>query len=181
MRSGTKLYYVGIAIALVVVVMYAFNLKPSSAPSTNTPTNTTTPSDGTGAPVNPPVQTPVDHVAKAADLYQQKDFAGAAAEYNLAITATTDTKQQATLYNLLGNTLRDEQKSTDALAAYKQAYTLDATLVAAYINAANVYVTEKNITAAKAVVAEGLKNNPSNTELTNKQAVLDLNGSGVER
>lgn len=178
MRSGTKLFYIVMAGILALVVVYGFRLRPESVPNPSNSTNST----NTGTSSNTITPAPVvDHATKAATLYQQKDYAGAATEYNLAIAAESEPAKRAELYNLLGNSLRDEAKLAEALAAYKQAYTLAPTLTVAYINAANVYVTEKNTTAAKAVITEGLQQNPGNQDLTNKQAVLDLNGSGAER
>lgn len=141
---------------------------PTPSP-TSSPTSSASPSSG------------IDYKQQAAAEYQNKQYDKAIADYRLAIQATSSTSEQASLWNLLGNTYRDSEAPDQAITAYRQSISLDAQVTDPYINLANLYVSKGNYTEAEAILQSGLSANPNNAKLQDALAVVQMHGVNATR
>lgn len=175
-----------IATLAVLVALYVFlkqNKKPAanssptpSASSTTSAEPTQNPSPET-SPSPSPTGSPTTNADQAKAAYQKGDYSTAITKYKLAITETKDAKTQAELWNLLGNSYRDNKNTSEAITSYNQATKLDANLIAAYINLSNVYVAQNKNDMARSTLEKGLKANPANKDLERELSIVNLTGT----
>lgn len=151
--------------------------EPTDSPSAPPPVSPS-PSD---SPMSSPEQsaTPLSINQKEAGkaAYAQGKYPKAISHFQLAIQATSDAKEQAELYNLIGNAYRDNKDTDNALNAYNQAITIDPTLIAAYTNMSTLYVSQNNKEKARVILSQGLKANPNNATLELELSSLNLSGT----
>lgn len=188
-------YYSWIVISIIVCILAIAGLlisvsKQKQLPissSTSSPSADESPTASSSlSPSEPPSPLPtvISSPLTAADYkqngkiaYQKGDYLTAIAQYKLAIDATPTGKLQAELWNLLGNSFRDNKSLTAALDSYAKAYTLDPQLINAYINASNVYLSQNKNDDAKKVLELGLEKNPHNADLERELSIANLSGT----
>jgi tetratricopeptide (TPR) repeat protein len=72
----------------------------------------------------------------------------------------------AIVHYSLGNALRDQKKTDDAISEYKTAIDKDKSLLSAYFNLGSIYqYSLKDLAKAEDVYKQGIENNPKNADL----------------
>ncbi|MCC2631321.1 MAG: hypothetical protein K0S20_20 [Patescibacteria group bacterium] len=122
--------------------------EPSIIPS---PTSEVTPS-----PSATPVSGTLTPRQEAEAAYQAKDYSKAIEQYKLAIEGQSNPTELATLWNLLGNSYRENVKPDDALKSYDQAISFNKQLGDAYLNKAAILWGQDQQDAAKGVLQTAL-------------------------
>ncbi|HSI21210.1 MAG TPA: hypothetical protein VLA04_05985 [Verrucomicrobiae bacterium] len=124
----------------------------------------------------PTPTTPAATPAEARAAYQGKEYAKAIRMFNEAITVAQGTVAIAQLQYELGNAYRDNKQLAEALNVYALATAQNKQLVVAYQARANVLIAQNKRGEARAVLEEGLANNPGNKDLERDISVIDLSG-----
>lgn len=105
------------------------------------------------------------HIARQANkLYSEKNYTKAEIEYRKALQK--DDKRGDINYNL-GCTLQAENKSEEALSAYKKAVSVENNAIkraSSYYNAGVIYQQQKNFAKAIEAYKNALRNNPNHNK-----------------
>jgi len=123
----------------------------------------------------------LDEAGKKFEEILKKDSGNKEAVYNLALIKYIKKEYEEAIsefekiakrnpndgnpYNILGNIFRDKKDYDQALLKYREAIKLDASLVQAYINMADVMNIMGNKKGAREIIDEGLLKNPENERL----------------
>ncbi len=182
--TAEKIFWGRMALSMVVLtVVLAFGFVAVGCSTSNSDSVTTSStvaaeksgSTGTSAPTRLVVggKTAEEYAAQIPDLQKAVDAnpSDLTALQNLAVAqynsgkydeaaATYDKmlklKDDPTVHNNYGNVLRDEKKLDEAQTQYRAAIAGDPSLVAPYINLAQILAADKNISEAEKVLDQGV-------------------------
>lgn len=131
-------------------------------PTSSTPSTAVTPSAAPSASptteplTNPATPPPSNHQENATNAYKKAEYSTAIKEYELAIKAESDSSNLAILWNLLGNSYRENNSSSDALKAYDSSISYNPKLGDSYLNKAAIMWSTDKREAAMAVLQTGI-------------------------